>query len=200
MNEFPTTLSEDVVWLEGSSLSESAKPYFESLVEKNFRVQLGITENDVMQLGTISLQPSIREYCPKDCTDRFKDIPTARRWQQKGRVTFLLKDMNGVIAGYGWSGPGMNEHVPGATLTGALRISEPYQGRGLATPFLAVILAYAHMSWPTSTLWFEAWQSNASAFHIYKKLGFEVVDSAPSTRPSADGNTVEDTRLFMRLS
>lgn len=199
MNAFPTTFTAETEWVEIDNLPEDIKPALEMLESNGFRIQLGMQETDVAQLSEIVQQPSIREFCPNDATKRFKDVPTTEAWFTKGRLMFLLKEpMTDTIAGYGWFGPGTNERVPGANLTGALRLNEQYQGKGLATPFLAVMLAYTRAFWPDETMWFETWQSNTGAVHIYQKVGFETVDQHADTRPTAEGGTIEDTRLFMK--
>ena len=200
MNLFPTHFSPEITWLDSSTLTDNGELSLASLQAKGYDIQLGITEKDVAELTALSFQHSIREYCPNDCTERFKDRATTETWFKKGRVAFLLKERSsGAIAGYGWSGPGKNEHIPRGTLTGALRLSELYRGQGLATPFLAVMLDYTTNNWPEDVLWFEAWESNAGAVHIYEKFGFETVDERPDTRPTADGGIANDVRLFMQL-
>lgn len=201
MTQFPTQLSPEAVWLETSNMSENGAESLSVLEAKGFAVQIGLTKEDSETLSVLSTQESIREYCPKDCAERFANLATTEKWLSKGRVAFLLKEReNGMVAGYGWAGPGTNEHVPGANITGALRLSELYQGQGLATPFLSVILDYTRTNWPNESMWFETWQSNAGAVHIYKKLGFETVDQKPDIRPTASGGTTKDIRLFMKLS
>jgi ribosomal protein S18 acetylase RimI-like enzyme len=48
-------------------------------------------------------------------------------------------------------------------------------------------------------MWLETWASDGAAVHIYHKLGFEDVDSQVDQRPTAGGQTVADTRLYMSL-
>ncbi len=200
MNVFPTTLDDQPVWLDPELLTTDAKVMLQFLHDTGYGVQIGITEEDAAKLSIISLQPSIRNYCPKDHTERFKNLEATQKWLVKGRATFLLKERNtNDIAGYSWSGPGTNEHVPEGTLTGALRLNEQHQGKGLARPFLAVVLDYTTKNYPNEVVWFETWASNVGAVHIYEKLGFTIVDSSASTRKTDVGNTVEDTRLFMKL-
>lgn len=89
---------------------------------------------------------------------------------------------------------------PKRYLTGALRISEDFQGQGLAAPFLAVLLSYTRTAYPDDTLWFETWESNAGAVHVYEKLGFQLVTMHPDTRPTLMcNNPITDNRLFMVL-
>jgi len=45
----------------------------------------------------------------------------------------------------------------------------------------------------------ETWASNGAAAHIYHKLGFQDVAQAPGHRPRADGQTIDDTRIYMEL-
>lgn len=200
MNVFPTTLNDQTVWLDHTSLTDDGTTMLQFLHDKGYRIQVGLTEEDAQKLSVISLQPSIRNYCPNDSTKRFTSLEATRQWLMKGRVAFLLKEQtSGDIAGYGWSGRGTNEHIAEGTLTAALRLNEQYQGNGLATPFLAVILNYTTKHYSNEVIWLEAWASNAGAVHIYEKLGFKLVNSSPSTRVTDTGNTIEDTRLFMLL-
>ncbi len=80
-----------------------------------------------------------------------------------------------------------------------MRVGEASQGQGLATPFSRLILAGSATLYGSQDMWLETWASDGAAVHIYHKLGFEDVDSQVDQRPTAGGQTVADTRLYMSL-
>lgn len=197
MIQFPTTFSKES---DSRILKDQSIEQLERLNDAGYDVWLGLTKSESESLLEIALQPSIKEYCPKDCAIRLKDIPSTEAWLAKGHQFYLLKERStGKIAGYAWSGNGSSPHIPEGKITCALRLNEDFQGRGLATPFLAVVIAHTKIEYPGGLIWLEGWESNIGAIHIYKKLGFELVASEKSTRPTRDWNIVEDTRLFMQL-
>ncbi|QQS19234.1 GNAT family N-acetyltransferase [Candidatus Saccharibacteria bacterium] len=112
----------------------------------------------------------------------------------------LKESATGELAGIAWTGPGTSPHIPGGKLTGGVRLSEHFQGLGLATPFLTVVLEYTRHEYSSDLLWFESWQSNAGAIHIYQKLGFQIIKTEPGQRPTTTGDTTPDTRLYMKLA
>lgn len=198
MNAFPTTFT-DVYYLDLSVAVGAEQTALRSLAEKGFVVQLGLAPEDVPALQALSIQTSVLKYCPKDCTERFKDLPTIQKWLEKERLAFLLKEQStGALAGVAWTGPGTSPHIAGGKLTGGVRLSEDFQGLGLATPFLSVVLEHTKAYYSSDQMWFECWQSNAGAVHIYQKLGFEIVQTEPSHRPTPEGTT-PDVRLYMKL-
>lgn len=201
MKPFPTSLATAAQFLMPDGVNEATNAAVQTLAEKGFAVQVGITVPDIPALQALSVQASILKYCPKDCTERFKDEPTIRRWMQKERLTFLLKESaTGELAGIAWTGPGTSPHISGGKLTGGIRLSEHFQGHGLATPFLDVVLEYTRHEYSADLLWFECWQSNAGALHIYQKLGFQVVKTESGQRLTPDGTTTPDTRVYMTLA
>lgn len=201
MKPFPTQLANKTVVLEPNETEESTPAALETLSEKGFYVQLGITVEDVAALQALSLQTSILKYCPRDCTERFKDESTVRQWLLKERLVFLLKEKSTErLAGVAWTGPGTSPHIPHGKLTGGLRLSEAFQGLGLATPFLSTVLEHTKNEYSGELLWFECWASNAGAVHIYQKLGFEIVETELASRQTATGGSEPDTRTYMVLA
>jgi RimJ/RimL family protein N-acetyltransferase len=198
MKPFPTTFAPQAVFLVPDEADDTTREALERLQEKGFRVQLGLTRADTASLQALSVQSSVRKYCPKDCTERFKDEPTIAQWLTKQRLVFLLKQTTtGALAGIAWMGPGTSSHVPAGKLTGGIRLSETFQGLGLATPFLAVALEHTSANFSSEPVWFECWQSNAGALHIYQKLGFETVQTEPSQRLTPTGTYTPDVRVHM---
>lgn len=192
MINFPTTFNDQ--------LTKLSAPEIEA---KDFEVWSGLTPEYAAQITGIAQEPSILEYCPNDSASRFMDIPAVERWLAKDRGAFLLikrDDDTLTLAGYGWTGPEASDHVDGGKTTFALRISERYQGLGLATPFAAVIIGASIDLYGATNFWLETWQSNAAAVHVYHKLGFTDVAATPSERLTKDGILVPDTRLYMTLA
>ena len=201
MKPFPTQLAMTPVVLGPNDTEGSTAAALQTLAEKGFYIQLGITVADVTALQELSRQASILKYCPRDCTERFKDEPTVRHWLLKERLVFLLKEKSTErLAGIAWTGPGTSPHIPEGKLTGGLRLSEAFQGLGLATPFLSVVLEYTKHEYSSELLWFECWQSNAGAVHIYQKLGFNIVETESASRPTPTGASEPDKRTYMVLA
>lgn len=182
-------------------MSEAGQQAVENLATKSYEVQAGITPEYADGISKLALEPSIQEYCPKDCSERFKDRQTTADWLSKGRAMYLLlqKGENGEmqLAGYGWVGAKTSSHVPGGETTFSLRIGEAHQGKGLATPFAVAMLAAAEVMYETPHMWLETWASNGGAVHVYKKMGFVTIEEVPAERPTRTGDKVADTRLFM---
>jgi ribosomal protein S18 acetylase RimI-like enzyme len=149
----------------------------------------------------MSQEPSIKEYCPKDSSERFTDRQTTAEWLSKKRATYLLlqtlDDGKLELAGYGWVGTKQSSQVPGGETTFSLRVGEGHQGRGLAAPFSVSMLAAATAMYGAQNMWLETWASNGGAVHIYHKLGFSDVTETHEQRPSLVGHSVADTRIYM---
>ncbi|QQS19555.1 GNAT family N-acetyltransferase [Candidatus Saccharibacteria bacterium] len=201
MKPFPTTYSESSAAVEADSLTEKGQIAQKKLAEAGYEVRLGLTETDAATIQQLALEPSIIEYCPNDCDSRFRDKKGTTNWLSKGRAVFLLVEKaTGDLAGYAWAGESQSDHVPDGKVTVAVRLSERHQGKGLATPYLAVVLDATIHLYDADNLWLESWASNTGAVHIYQKLGFTLVASVPSTRPTATGSLTPDTRLYMTLT
>ncbi|MFI5271186.1 MAG: GNAT family N-acetyltransferase [Candidatus Saccharimonadales bacterium] len=199
---FPSRLDTEVQDLQIDSLSDNAKSCAETLRSKGYKVVHGITKEYASKVAELTKQPSIREYCPKDNSERFKDLESMEHWLEKGRAFYMLiwtdSEGNKEVAGYGWLGSRTNPHIPGGETTFSLRISELHQGKGLAAPFSVLILEAGKKTYSTPNLWLEAWKSNAGAVHIYHKLGFLDVAEEQEMRPTAKGGTISDTRMYMK--
>lgn len=197
MKDFPDKFDQGTSSLP-EELGQAGDEVATKLSERGFEVRVGLTPELADQVRVMSLEPSIREYCPKDCSHRFKDRAAAEHWLNKKRAMFvLLKD--GQLAGYGWAGPGTSTYAPGGQNTFAVRLGEAGQGQGLAAPFSWLIIAASAALYGARNFWLETWGSNGGAVHIYHKLGFETVDEQPDERPTKDGKLVADTRIYMSL-
>jgi hypothetical protein len=200
MSNFPTELDNGVRELPLERLGETGRQAAASLAEKGFKVVSGLTPEYLQPITAMAREPAMREYTPKDLAERFTNLDAARRWQSKGRLMFLLlKEEGNVVAGYGWAGPGTSNKVPYGQTTFAVRIGQAGQGQGLAAPFSQLIILGSAVICGAEDYWLETWQSNGAAVHTYHKIGFKDVASEASSRITAQGENISDTRLFMDL-
>jgi ribosomal protein S18 acetylase RimI-like enzyme len=196
--DYPTNFADDSQTYPVDKLGPVGRQAWQDLADKGYEVRVGLTKDMAGKIQTLSQEPSIREYCPKDYEERFSDEAATRHWLQKGRAMFtLLKD--GQMAGYGWVGAGDSEQVPQGRHTFAIRLSEHFQGQGLAAPFMRLIISGGAILFGANDYWLEAWQSNAGAVHIYHKLGAVDEGQEMSDRKGRDGHQVSDIRLFLSL-
>lgn len=198
MTDFPTGFNQTTQPLP-DGLGQAGDEAAAKLAERGYEVRVGLTPELADQISIMAREPSIREYCPKDCAQRFKDRPAAEHWLTKKRAVFVLLK-NGKLAGYGWAGPATISHAPDSQNTFAVRIGEAGQGQGLAAPFSCLIIAATAVLYAARDFWLETWASNGGAVHIYHKIGFKTVDEQADARPTKDGQTVTDTRVYMTLS
>ncbi len=202
MSDFPTEFSQHTKPVMADGLNKAAKEALQELADKGYQVRYGLTDEYANNIAKMALEPSIKEYCPNDCGERFASLGATESWLAKGRVAFLLlqsKSNKLELVGYGWAGAGTSLHVPDGETTFALRIGEVGQGQGLATPFARLIINSSAAMYDAKNFWLETWHSNGGAVHIYHKLGFENVDETADERLTADGGKVPDTRLYMSL-
>lgn len=202
MTDFPDKFDETTHALP-DNLGQAGQEAVQKLAERGYEVQVGLTPELADQILTMSKEPSIREFCPKDCSQRFADQAATEHWLGKKRAVFVLLKRQGEelsLAGYGWAGPGSSSHAPGGDNTFAVRIGEAGQGQGLAAPFSWLIIAASAVLYGARDFWLETWASNGGAVHIYHKIGFETVDEQADTRPTRDGQQISDTRVYMTLA
>jgi GNAT superfamily N-acetyltransferase len=183
-----------------NTYSELVRVNAPDLEAKGYEVWSGLTPEYADQITAMTHEPAILEYCPNDSGSRFTDHAATERWLAKQRGAFLLiKADDKSLAGYGWVGSETCAWIPEGQTTFALRMSQHHQGLGLATPFSASIITGARELYGAEHIWLETWQSNAGAVHIYGKLGFQQVHAELGDRPTADGQRLADTRLYMSL-
>jgi len=203
MIDLPTTFEAATTALQDTELSSACQEAIEQLAEAGYEVHHGLSEDYAAQIAVMAQEPSIKEYCPKDSSERFADKLSTEKWLAKKRAAFLLlKKSDGghlELAGYGWSGAGSSQHAPGGETTFAIRIGNAVQGQGLATPFSKLVVFGSAEIYGLKNFWLETWASNGGAVHVYQKLGFVQVAEVESMRPTADGKQVAETRLFMTL-
>ncbi|HSW85606.1 MAG TPA: GNAT family N-acetyltransferase [Candidatus Saccharimonadales bacterium] len=199
MSGFPTDWSDPNI-LETNNIGPKAIDAAQQLADRGYEVLAGLNSEFAAQILTMSGEPAIREYCPKDLSERFTDQAATQKWLSKQRAVYLLiKQGEQELAGYGWAGPASSSNVPGGETTFALRIGESGHGQGLAAPFSWLIMAATAVHYGAQNFWLETWSSNGAAVHIYQKLGFENTTEVPSKRLTLNGEKISDTRLFMTL-
>jgi ribosomal protein S18 acetylase RimI-like enzyme len=203
MSDFPDKFEETVRSLPVAGLGQAGEEAVQKLAERGYEVKVGLTPEYADQILTMSHEPSILEFCPKDSSERFTDRAAAERWLAKKRAAFLLfkKEDSGALslAGYAWTGAGSSSHAPGGEVTFAVRIGEAGQGQGLAAPFSWLTVAGSAALYGARDFWLETWASNGGAVHIYHKIGFETVAEEPDKRLVPSGDKVPDTRVYMSL-
>jgi RimJ/RimL family protein N-acetyltransferase len=204
MMPFADSLDTATHALPAEPLGATGAQAIERLAAQGYEVHYGLAPEFAEAIIAMAREPAIREYCPRDSAERFIDLDSTKRWLAKGRTVFLLlkrADNGGLsLAGYGWAGAATNQHVPAGRSTFALRMGEAGQGQGLATPFAQLIVLAATKLYGAKDMWLETWASNGAAVHIYNKLGAVQVAEKPDRRPTRDGQTVPDTRLYMTLA
>ena len=200
---YPDSFDSQTTKINGEMLSSAAQQDLDELENKGYEVHLGLTPEIADDIAKMALEPSIKEYCPRDCAERFKDRDSTKAWLSKKRATFLLlKKSDGGdlrLIGYGWAGAATSKEVPEGETTFAIRIGEVGQGQGLATPFARLIVEATKVLFEAKDMWLETWQSNGGAVHIYHKIGFEDVAQLDDQRISTSGDKIADKRLFMKL-
>lgn len=196
---YPVEFQESLSEFPTSKLGPLGQAAWESLTSKGYEVKIGMTKDVAASIHDMSQEPSIREYCPKDLTERFSDDEAVGQWLKKGRATFVLVADDGTVVGYGWVGLGTSSHVPDGKTTFAIRLGEASQGKGLATDYARLMIAGAAILYGASNVWLETWESNGGAVHIYHKLGAVDVAQVSSKRPRPNGQAVDEERLYMMI-
>jgi ribosomal protein S18 acetylase RimI-like enzyme len=203
MSNFPDDFSAAARPIRAANLDEAGAAAIAKLAESGFEVRAGLTPELAEQIIQMALEPGIREYCPNDSGQRFKNIAATKDWLAKKRGTFVLlkpgENDELVLAGYGWAGDGASEHVPGGETTFSIRIGEAGQGQGLASSFAWLIVAASAELYGARDFWLETWASNGGAVHTYHKIGFKDVAQQNAQRPTNSGGQIDDTRLYMSL-
>ena len=184
---FPATFTNALRALEPSELDQAGTAAIEKLRQRGFEVVVGVTLADVPYITEIAQQQAVREYCPKDLTQRFGDSEMMTAWLGKngGRAMFLLRDVeHHVVRGYGWTGLGTCEELPDYTTTFGVRLDERVSGQGLGTPFVTTILSGSTALFGAQRVWGETWGSNVGAVKTYLKLGAKLVSVKDDWRPT----------------
>lgn len=200
MKPFPTDYTATPVVVTDDGLDSAGRTALESLHEKGFAMYFGLSAEHALQVRQLAEQKSICTYCLNDRRKRFSTDEATRQWLAKGRAAYILVEhSSGVVAGYAWSGPETSAVLPTGRVTVALRLSEDFQGRGLATPYLQAVVSATKAHFDAEHIWLETWESNSGAVHVYQKVGFVPRDAVPGLRELPNGETTPDTRVYMAL-
>lgn len=198
---YPTTLTGPVP-LAGLALDARAQAALDALRRHGADAALGLDEATVPLVAHAAAEPGIVEFCPNDRT-RFADGAAARSWVAKGRAFVAVRAATGdrALLAYGWSGEERNDHIPGADVTTAYRVTDAGQSfaravretgdrtfrLGLLLGELVVATAIAVGDAVPARVSLETWGSNAAARRVYADLGFvqpDGCDEVPATRPT----------------
>ncbi|HUS26120.1 MAG TPA: hypothetical protein VMY99_02110 [Nevskiaceae bacterium] len=208
MASFPTGFAERVETLNGD-IGQRGDAALARMQEKGFTVATGLTEYFAGAVGVMGYQDHIREYCPKDPTEkRFGTLQSTEKWLQKGggRGIFLLlrgEGNNAHLEGYGWTGVEACDELPDHPITSAYRIGKRGQGQGLGKDFVQSVVSGTNALYaPGEGIGLETWRSNHAA-GMYPKVGFKPLAEAPNDelrptlQPDATDGKVLDRRLYM---
>jgi hypothetical protein len=139
------------------------------------------------QIVEKSRQPDIAARTPKDATQRFRSLETARQWLAGGRQLYMLTDEGGDVGGIIWYAyrriPAKFRGKYQENHTFAIRLYEGYNGKGLSEKFMqdtlkdyfARLEAGAENAQDFRGLWLQTGTDNIVARHAYKKRGFEQI-------------------------
>lgn len=205
---FPTGFAESIEVLDGG-IGQRGDAALARMQEKGFFVATGLTEYFAGAVGVMGYQSHIREYCPKDSTEkRFGTLESTEKWLQKGggRGMFLLlrgERNNTQLEGYGWTGVEACDELPNHPITSAYRVGERVLGKGLGKDFVQAVVSGTNAIYaPGEGVGLETWKSNHAA-SMYLKVGFEPMAEAPedelrpTLQPDAEDGKVLDRRLYM---
>jgi len=179
------------------------------LEEAGFEPWAGIMREDMPAITAIAGQESVREFCPRDITERWGSEAMAEEQLAKngGRAVFILRQtVTGNIAVYGWTRLEKKppKKLPDCPTTFAVRLISEFGGRGLAAPFSRAIIAGSVALYGAKGIGLETWDSNVRAVKAYKRSEDIHVPSKPSQRttlqpmPAEAKGMIADTRLFMK--
>ena len=149
------------------------------LIEKNIagynlRVEKGFKSNTVAEVVKNSLQPRILSMAPRDASERFVDEQTAMDWYHSShdRQFYSLRSAS-VLAGIIWF---TKSALGDAQYTFAIRMYEPFIGKGMAIPFADATHQDLENIYKGST-WADININNLASRSFAYKLGYRAVDS-----------------------
>jgi ribosomal protein S18 acetylase RimI-like enzyme len=187
---YPTDFTKCIEMVEPAELEPVNRFAAAQLLEKGYRLSVGVRGIDVPEIGRIARQAGVMEYCPGDAEDRFTSAMAMRTWMQKkeGRGMVLLRSQEQCrVVGYGWVGPGRSRELPGCTTTFAVRLDEAVAGQGLGRLFTAGIVAVARRRYGATNIGLETWATNGAAVNSYRKAGAQFVHiGREELRPTLD--------------
>lgn len=203
---YPTELAVAASTLDlGVDLGPRGSAAVATLTDLGLRAVVGLDASLLAGLASAAGEDHIVEYCPND-RSRFGDLGAATKWAAKGRGFVAIlgpADTGDSLLAYGWSGIERNDHVAGADITTAYRVTRAGQDVARAlraergTPFrlglvlgeLVIASAVRLFDGAPDEVSLETWRSNATARHLYELLGFVQLPDAPdvpATRPTLE--------------
>lgn len=146
-----------------------------------FELSRGFDETLAEQIVMQSQQPSILAMAPRDASERFSDVDTAMEWFQSSpdRIFYSL-GYHAHLAGIIWF---TKAPLQDAERTFAVRVYEPFGGRGLGTSFGKAAhddLAEEY----TGSLWADVHVDNFASQNVARKLGYLRIED--HTSPDLD--------------
>lgn len=149
---------------------------------KLFTLYRGWDQTLAHDLVRVSREEIIMKSTPGDISRRFRDVPTANRWQKEGqRSIYSLygKSLAGII----WYDIRPRRDID-AEYTFAIRMYEEARGKKLAHAFMKA----AHQDFTElngdRTVWLDVAHDNPAARHLYDKFGY-----VPTHDENHDGQT-----------
>lgn len=130
------------------------------------------TTLEYRELKKKSSEPHILATTPRDATERFVSLTTFTAWHLDHRILYKMM-INDELAGLTWfhQSPFSNLEVPSSF---AIRIYEPYVGKGLAVPFMKATHELMNKNFGNETFWLGVDNNNSAARHIYTKFGYQL--------------------------
>jgi hypothetical protein len=199
---YPTELADLATILDQSTeLGSRGNTAVATLAEHGMRSSVGLDAATIDRLVGVTGEEHIVEYCPTD-RRRFADVAACEKWVEKHRAFVAITDAaSSELLAYGWSGPDQNNHIPGADITTAYRVTRAGQTAtkrarengnanfrlGMHIGELVIATATYLYEAPPDEVSLETWATNGAARHLYELLGFVQLDSTPNetaTRPT----------------
>lgn len=134
-----------------------------------------VPEQLVQAIVQSSKQDHIRATTPDDELVRFTDREAFCDWFAQGKLLFaLMQTSTQALAGIGWFSQQTNVYAKHATHTYAHRLYEGFTGKGLSTPFAAVLHARAKQHIGEGPYWLSVRRSNYAAIRTYENIGYST--------------------------
>lgn len=232
MTNYPTQFVPELRFLTSEdNLGDRADEAIDNLAAHGFVIAEGVHLSQVGRISEMAGEQHIVEYCPND-KRRFGSIEKVAAWLGKGGGRGMVSifevidedrplsedDIRSLNAddvsqvAYGWSGFGVNEHIPGADITTAYRVGQrgrelAYERRNgeedrfkLGLPLGELVIATAVLRYGADPrqISLEAWESN-KANGLYDTLGFgPTAVKQEDVRPTLEevGTVVSGNEVF----
>lgn len=145
-----------------------------------FTVHRGFNRGIAEHLVERSRQPIIQAMAPRDERERFTDVDTALDWSASSpdRIFYSLAQ-SAHLAGVIWFTP---TQLLDAHYTFAVRVYEPYSGRGLGAAFGEVAHGDLEKEYE-GAIWADVHVNNQPSQRLARKLGYRTLDGHSSDNP-----------------